>query len=480
MTAVSTIKLIRKDNDSLSGPIRKQKFRTPHRLLPFSKIRDFDSALNTPGPTQPLNNAHLEQENNHLRRYNEKITKKYEDAVKSIKIMRSQQLELHDNFKLLREKYDDVKSEMQHILWEFIPSLNKETISHFPELGQVNHSVFETPSQIGNYQIGSLLGEGQFADVKSCTHMPTQKKYAMKIMPKQQITTIACLKRAQIEIHLLKCVVHPNIITFVDFINSPKCLYLITEVGGKDLFELFDANPHGVDSEMAKQIVLGIVKPLVHLHNAGICHRDLKPENILLSESKDGLPLSEKNVQLCDFGQSAIVSSLEEKNLSDLCGSPGFFAPEMILGEDNRYNGFTADVWSVGCILLELTRGHDDFCKLWMVSYDYSVLQDNRSFENSIHKAVSQIGESSKPHDIRSNLCLDFLSRLLTIDPESRIRSGQLLNHPWLSDPIEPSAIREPNFEKLSLNAHDTLLFKKEIKTMTKDSAYKEQEKDAA
>ena len=179
MTGISTIKLLRKDNDSLSKPIRKQHSRTAHRLLPFSKFGSV--SLNIPSANQPLNhNKHLEKENNHLRRNNEEIAKKYADAVKSIKIMRSQQLELHDSFKLLREKYDDVKSEMQHILWEFIPSLNKETILHFPELGKVNQSVFETPSQIGNYQIGSLLGEGQFADVKSCTHMPTQKRYAMK------------------------------------------------------------------------------------------------------------------------------------------------------------------------------------------------------------------------------------------------------------------------------------------------------------
>jgi hypothetical protein len=49
----------------------------------------------------------------------------------------------------------------------------------------------------------------------------------------------------------------------------------------------------------------------------------------------------------------------------------GFFAPEMIMY--GKYYGDKADIWSIGCILLELVLGHEKFCDLWMTAYDYEV-----------------------------------------------------------------------------------------------------------
>jgi serine/threonine protein kinase len=51
----------------------------------------------------------------------------------------------------------------------------------------------------------------------------------------------------------------------------------------------------------------------------------------------------------------------------------GFFAPEMIT--QSQYYGDKADIWSTGCILLELILGHERFCEVWMPAYDYEVLQ---------------------------------------------------------------------------------------------------------
>ena len=50
--------------------------------------------------------------------------------------------------------------------------------------------------------------------------------------------------------------------------------------------------------------------------------------------------------------------------LTDFCGSPGFFAPEIILSKE--YNGQSADYWSIGCILLELLVGNAEFEQWWI------------------------------------------------------------------------------------------------------------------
>lgn len=385
-------------------------------------------------PQQQQNDliAQLKQENESLK------NERYE-AINSIKILHSQQCDLYKSFKLVRSKYDDLKTEIQHILWEFIPShhCHKDTHNGFSELGNVNLSVFESPNRISHYMIGPLVGEGQFANVKLCINTVTQKKYAVKVINKKQVTTLAGLKRIQNEVHLLKQLDHPNIVTFVDFIHSTKNIYIFTEVGGKDLFEFFEANPSGVTGETARQIILGIVKPLLYLHQSGICHRDLKPENILLSEKKKGLDLHH-SVQLCDFGQSVISSSKNTHDVSGLCGSPGFFAPEMILRGGEKYDGFAADTWSIGCVMLELTRGHDEFCRIWMTSYDYEILQNEQQFRCSLNRAVTEVhkkytrnefsedGGGSEELDI-------FLKSILVVDPTHRLRTSEMLEHPWLN-----------------------------------------------
>ena len=67
--------------------------------------------------------------------------------------------------------------------------------------------------------------------------------------------------------------------------------------------------------------------------------------------------------ELCFVGDFLCFAH-QSKILSDFCGSPGFFAPEILLAK--RYNGQSADYWSIGCILLELLVGNKEFESWWM------------------------------------------------------------------------------------------------------------------
>lgn len=374
-----------------------------------------------------------------LQHQNALLARERDEAIESARALHKQQQDLYNNFKLVREKYDDLKTELHQVLWEFIPTQQVDELCGFSELGQVNHAIYETPDRIGSYIIGPLLGEGQFSDVKMCTHSESGKCYAIKMIQKQKISTLYGLKRVRNEIWLLRQLHHPNIVTFVDYIHSPTCLYLMTEIGGKDLFEFFEANPFGADEATAKQIVLGIVLPLNYLHNSGICHLDLKPENILLSV-QEGQVISHHNIRICDFGQSVIAPSNECLKLTGLCGSPGFFAPEMVTGKDPTYDGFAADVWSVGCVMLELIMGHDDFCRFWMTSYDYDILQDEIEFEKVLGQAVVNLGKRQELK-VKGDMN-DFLKQLLVIDPTLRLTVSKMLINTWLQ---KIPGLAEPN-----------------------------------
>lgn len=71
------------------------------------------------------------------------------------------------------------------------------------------------------------------------------------------------------------------------------------------------------------------------------------------------------DVKLCDFGLCAVISpEAGGEEMCDFCGSPGFFAPELVMLK--AYGAKQADVWSLGCVLLETLLGHERFYDLWV------------------------------------------------------------------------------------------------------------------
>jgi serine/threonine protein kinase len=188
-------------------------------------------------------------------------------------------------------------------------------------------------------------------------------------------------------------------------------------------------NDFGLTENAAKQVILGVLRPLQHLHSHGICHLDLKPENILLTRSVDLQNVTHEHVRLCDFG---LVNMARKPDCSKeivrkgyACGTPGFFAPEMIL--NNEFEGRMADMWSLGCIVLEVTLG---FTQEWIASYE-CINSEPTKFQEGLESCLNEIAPERYP---LHRTLLDILHRCLTIDSTKRISSVDALTHPWLAD----------------------------------------------
>ncbi|GMI51314.1 hypothetical protein TeGR_g8201, partial [Tetraparma gracilis] len=104
----------------------------------------------------------LREENRRLRLQNEELVltceelgTKLDKAKSDIKQYHTQQKKLYDGFKLLRSKYDDLKAECSVTLWEYLPSKLKT----FQDIKQSDVSIFESPTRLGEYKIGEVLGE---------------------------------------------------------------------------------------------------------------------------------------------------------------------------------------------------------------------------------------------------------------------------------------------------------------------------------
>ena len=78
---------------------------------------------------------------------------------------------------------------------------------------------------------------------------------------------------------------------------------------------------HGSDAAALVRTILTAVK---HIHDANVVHRDLKPENLLFRTQDE-----DADIMIADFGLSRIIEEEKLNVLTEVCGPPGYMAPEI-------------------------------------------------------------------------------------------------------------------------------------------------------
>ena len=345
-------------------------------------------------------------------------------AESSIQKFYTQQKSLFDEFVLLRGKYDKTKLSVLDMLW-------KNCAPYHPDLKNIpsifDHQIIETNECIGSYFLDKVIGEGQFAVVKTGYRNLNDKgeridECAIKIINKEKINTLQSLKRLSAEIDIL-WYLHRSIyiIDIFDVVQSDSKLYLITEKGPSDLFDFFNKYSSGISEDGAKYIIAEIFKAIFYCHARGVSHRDLKPENILLDFDIENKKVN--SLKLCDFGLATYCD--DSTILTDFCGSPGFFSPEMLIKKE--YIGFEVDLFSVGCIILNMLTGHKKFESIWMTAYDYENLKNVNVFEQEILDKQTKLTNYLPFSDDLNYMVLNLLS----IDPAKRINKNDIIKHTY-------------------------------------------------
>ena len=150
-----------------------------------------------------------------------------------------------------------------------------------------------------------------------------------------------------------------------------------TEKLGRSLYEFIKKNRYrGFQLPAVRQFGFQILQAVAFCHSIGLIHTDLKPENVLLAHSEYStaaykgwsdyrVPRS-LEIRLIDFGGA----TFDVDHHSRIINTRQYRAPEVLLGLGWS---FPSDLWSVGCILVELLTGellfptHEDLEHLAMM-----------------------------------------------------------------------------------------------------------------
>ncbi|XP_061524899.1 serine/threonine-protein kinase DCLK2-like isoform X4 [Phycodurus eques] len=287
--------------------------------------------------------------------------------------------------------------------------------------GAAEHADGVTPEENGNltvsstlisskYNIGKVIGDGNFAVVKECVERSTGQEFALKIIDKAR----CCGKEHLIEneVAVLRRVRHPSIIQLIEVDETPSQLFLVMElVKGGDLFDAITSSTKYSEHD-ASAMVYNLAGAIKYLHRMNIVHRDIKPENLLVCEYPDGT----KSLKLGDFGLATVV----EGPLYTVCGTPTYVAPEIIA--ETGY-GLKVDIWAAGIIAYILLCGFPPFRSENNVQEELfdQILRGKLEFPSPDWDAVSLPAKM-------------LISQMLQVNVDARFTADEVLSHPWVTD----------------------------------------------
>ncbi|PGH28934.1 CAMK/CAMKL/MARK protein kinase [[Emmonsia] crescens] len=253
---------------------------------------------------------------------------------------------------------------------------------------------------VGNYNLGKLIGKGSFGKVYLATHKLTN---GSKVVLKSSNREDANLAR---EIHHHRQFLHPHIARLYEVIVTEKLVWLALEYcPGDELYNYLIRNGPML-LEKVQRIFTQLVGAVCYVHSKSCVHRDLKLENILLDKHE--------NVKLCDFGFTREYEG-KASYLQTFCGTVCYSAPEMLKGE--KYAGEKVDVWSLGIILYALIAGELPFDE-----------DDDQVTKTRILTEDPKYDERF-PEDAKT-----LISLLLSKRPLLRPTLSDVLNHPFLAE----------------------------------------------
>lgn len=197
----------------------------------------------------------------------------------------------------------------------------------------------------GRYELADPIGRGGVGAVWRAWDHRRRRYVAAKVLLQSDAHSLLRFVREQ----ALR-IDHPHVLAPASWAaDDDKVLFTMDLVAGGSLVHLvgdYGPLPPVFVCTLLDQLLAG----LAAVHAEGVVHRDVKPANILLEATGTARP----RLRLSDFG---IAMRLGEPRLTEtnlVVGTPGYLAPEQMMGAEPD---FPADLFAVGLVALYLLEG---------------------------------------------------------------------------------------------------------------------------
>jgi cyclin-dependent kinase-like len=302
---------------------------------------------------------------------------------------------------------------------------------------------------MNKYEVLGVVGEGAYGVVLKCRNKESGEVVAIKKFKESEDDEI--LRKTTLrEVKILRMLKHNNIVSLKEAFKRKSKLYLVFEYADKNLLEVLEEQPSGLDPEVVRAYIYQLVLAIHWCHSNSVIHRDIKPENLLIN-------LRTKTLKLCDFGFARVISRNNEE-LTDYVATRWYRAPELLLGSANY--SFGVDMWAIGCILGEVSNGQPLFPgdsevdQLYIIQKVLGPLtaEHQEMFMLNPRFAGLKFPDMSKPETLQkkyvgvlSKRALNIMKWLLGMAPSDRPSAEQCLQHNYFEGMDRKFAEQFPN-----------------------------------
>jgi serine/threonine protein kinase len=311
------------------------------------------------------------------------------------------------------------------------------TSKNQPVMQEADNAMNRTAKRkIARYSKLEKIGEGTYGLVYKAKDKKTGELVALKkirLDSEDEGTPSTAIR----EISILKQLQHPNIVVLHEVVHTADSLTLVFEFLDQDLKNYLDAcGSRGIDDYTIKSFLFQLLQGIAFCHQNRVLHRDLKPQNLLINMKGE--------LKLADFGLARGFGVPVKKYAHEVV-TLWYRPPDVLLG-NSKYSA-SIDIWGVGCIFAEMSRGKplfagksnkDQLKKIFNVTGTplpedwpfFSTLPDHRQFRYEVPQAhsLAHFCPRMDPQGVK------LLEQMLQFNPSKRISAVDAMNHPYFDE----------------------------------------------